>query len=61
MTAHELARRCGAREDRVIMWLDGREDIPPHIDLLTLLWLNFPEASKFTEGWVDLTVMRRKE
>ena len=52
ITARELARACGANEDRVMKWLEGREDIPPHIDLLTRLWGLVPGVSGEIEQWL---------
>ncbi|WP_162419652.1 hypothetical protein [Microvirga brassicacearum] len=53
MPARDLARCCGASEQRAIDWLSGKEDIPPHIDLLTRLWLKFEPAMDETDAWVD--------
>ena len=52
LTARYLARACGANEDRVMKWLEGKEDIPPHIDLLTTIWAKEDRSLEITAEWV---------
>lgn len=33
-----------ADERKAMAWLDGSNDIPAHVDLLTLTWMAFPGA-----------------
>ena len=60
ISARELARASGANEDRVLKWLDGREDIPPHIDLLTTLWMRVPGVGGEISDWILATVHDRR-
>ena len=60
ISARELARASGANEDRVLKWLDGREDIPPHIDLLTTILNDVPEVQFVVREWVNRTCQDRR-
>ncbi len=53
LSARDLARASGALEDRVMKWLSGAENIPPHIDLLTRLWMEIPEVDRKITGWLE--------
>ena len=55
LTARGLARASGAGETRVMDWLSGEGDIPPHIDLLTKLWIEVPGVADTIEEWVSVT------
>ncbi|WP_420408667.1 hypothetical protein [Hoeflea sp.] len=37
LSAGQFSRISGARHERVQKWLDGKEDIPPHIPVLLAL------------------------
>lgn len=52
MTAREMVRITGADERRALRWLDGSEDIPPHIDLITRMLERVPGASAEADAWV---------
>lgn len=52
IAARDLVRASGANENRLMKWLEGREEIPPHIDLLFLIMLEVPESSRVVDGWI---------
>lgn len=53
ITARDLERASGADGRRVMRWLSGEEDIPPHVDLLTLLWLDIPACDEAILRWAS--------
>ncbi|MFG1304181.1 hypothetical protein V5F34_08580 [Xanthobacter autotrophicus] len=55
MPARELGRVTGADERRIMRWLGGEEDIPPHIDLITRLLMRVPGAASEASAWVSET------
>lgn len=59
MSAEELVRYAGTSRDRVMQWLDGREDIPPSIDLLTTILVAVPGALDVAEAWAAQVAVRR--
>lgn len=59
MSAEELVRYAGTSRDRVMQWLDGREDIPPSIDLLTTILAELPDARYAAERWATRVATRK--
>lgn len=55
ITAGQLARASGADLRRAQRWLEGSEDIPPHIDLITRTWEQVPGALAEAKAWADET------
>lgn len=51
----QLSRATGADVRRAHRWLDGAEDIPPHIDLITRTWEQVPGALAEAKAWADET------
>jgi hypothetical protein len=43
LSAGQFSRLSGARYERVLKWLDGQEDIPPHVPVMLAL-LELPGA-----------------
>lgn len=52
VTARDLERASGADGRRVMRWLSGEEDIPPHVDLLTTLWSETSGVDEKISRWV---------
>jgi len=59
ISAEELVRYAATSRDRVMKWLDGREDIPPSIDLLTTILAEMPEALDIAERWASRVAVRK--
>lgn len=57
----QLSRATGADMRRAHRWLDGSEDIPPHIDLITRTWERVPGALAEAKAWADETAQDGRE
>lgn len=55
LSVGQLARASGADVRRAHRWVDGSEDIPPHIDLITRTWEQVPGALAEAKAWADET------
>ncbi|MDZ7823090.1 MAG: hypothetical protein U5K75_02970 [Ahrensia sp.] len=56
LSAGQFSRLCGARHERVIKWLDGLEDIPPHIPVMLAL-LKLPGATALAKKTADDSII----
>lgn len=56
----DVALFTGVDERRLQRILNGKEDVPPFVDLLTLLVARIPEASAVVQEWVDTTCTDRE-
>lgn len=59
LTAGQFARISGARHERVLKWLEGKEDIPPHVPVLLAL-LELPGAMIKAQEVVDFYIQEEE-
>lgn len=60
LSAGQFSRLSGARHERVLKWLDGKEEIPPHVPVLLAL-LELPGAMIKAQTVVDFYIREEGE